>query len=131
VRKKLRFTQIEFAKTLNVSKSSIINYESNKRYPDSNFIICLISHFRVSARWLLIGEGEMFRHEHELGDVIDEDLIELVELSQIIPEIKSSLLTRLTELKEIFKNKVAEYEKVKKKESSGDTNIDTSEAKTG
>ena len=73
----------------------------------------------------------MFIKENSIQDFVSEDLIECFELAETIPEIKQVMLAKLAEAKEIFKDKVEEYEKVKKEQPSGDIDIDVSGEKIG
>jgi transcriptional regulator with XRE-family HTH domain len=50
--------QVEFARSLGVSKGSLILYQKNDRSPDSSFLRTLCELYRVNPTWLLIGEGE-------------------------------------------------------------------------
>jgi transcriptional regulator with XRE-family HTH domain len=50
--------QVEFAKSLGVSKGSLILYQKNDRSPGSSFLRTLCELYRVNPIWLLLGEGE-------------------------------------------------------------------------
>jgi transcriptional regulator with XRE-family HTH domain len=50
--------QIEFARSIGVSKGSLILYQKNDRSPDSSFLRTLCELYRVNPTWLLIGEGD-------------------------------------------------------------------------
>jgi transcriptional regulator with XRE-family HTH domain len=52
--------QVDFARSLGVSKGSLILYHKNNRRPDSSFLKTLCELFRVNPTWLLLGEGEPF-----------------------------------------------------------------------
>jgi transcriptional regulator with XRE-family HTH domain len=52
--------QIDFAKSLGVSKGSLILYHKNDRSPDSSFLRTLCEIYRVNPTWLLMGEGDPF-----------------------------------------------------------------------
>jgi len=50
--------QVEFAKSLGVSKGSLILYQKNDRSPGSSFLRTLCELYQVNPTWLLLGEGE-------------------------------------------------------------------------
>ena len=50
--------QAEFAKSLGVSKGSLILYQRNDRSPGSSFLRTLCELYRVNPTWLLLGEGK-------------------------------------------------------------------------
>lgn len=51
-------SQAEFAQILNMSQSSIANYETGKRVPDASLILDLMSAFGVDPVWLISGESQ-------------------------------------------------------------------------
>jgi len=55
--------QAEFAKSLGISKGSLILYQKNDRSPSSLFLRTLCELNRVNPTWLLLGEGEPFLGE--------------------------------------------------------------------
>lgn len=53
-----------FAPRLKVSKNTLVNYETNLRTPDADFLNALLGLFPIlNPAWLLTGEGEMRRPE--------------------------------------------------------------------
>jgi transcriptional regulator with XRE-family HTH domain len=50
--------QESFAKTLGISKGSLILYQKNKRKPDSSLLKTFCEIYKVNPSWLLLGEGE-------------------------------------------------------------------------
>ncbi len=48
-----RLTQIKLAKELNVSRSCLANYESGKRFPDTDILSIISDYFKVSISYLL------------------------------------------------------------------------------
>lgn len=45
--------QVDLASDLNISRSSIANYESTKRIPDTETLIAIAKYFHVTTDWLL------------------------------------------------------------------------------
>lgn len=60
IQKKSRKILPEFAKSLAVSRDSLINYQQNRTSPDSRFLSTLCELYRVNPTWLLLGGGEPF-----------------------------------------------------------------------
>ena len=61
LRKAKKLSQVELARRLSVTQSSISRYESLNGDPDSSFYTIMAKVFPdVSITWLLTGEGEMF-----------------------------------------------------------------------
>lgn len=113
IRKKNGLTQDEFSVKTGIHKQSLVRYENKKhnRFPDVPFLINLIILFQVNIHWLLTGEGDMSLEEENKKVKLPEDLKEIFELIQAIPEIKQTLLAKLTESKAIFNKEIEEYRK--------------------
>ena len=60
IRKNTGLTQQEFAKELNVALSTVASVENGTREISKSVMKVLIEKYKVSANWLLTGEGEMF-----------------------------------------------------------------------
>lgn len=56
LRKKKRLTQLELAKRLNISKSTLGMYEINKREPNFEMLIQLAEYFEVTLDYLIVGK---------------------------------------------------------------------------
>ena len=61
LRRKLRISQADFARKVEISKTTVCHYESGQRVPDSNLTAKICSEFKVNVEWLLTGKGEMFK----------------------------------------------------------------------
>jgi transcriptional regulator with XRE-family HTH domain len=120
-RKSMQKSQEEFALLLDVSKHTLINYETGKRVPDASFFLKLINSFNLSSDYLLTGEGEMFRQRIPFitGILQDETMIKMLEYVANIPEIRYSILAEFQKAVTIFEKKIKEYEdrKTQKKET--------------
>jgi transcriptional regulator with XRE-family HTH domain len=60
IQKKSRKTLPDIARSLGVSRDSLINYQHNRTNPDSRFLSTFCELYRVNPAWLLLGEGEPF-----------------------------------------------------------------------
>ena len=60
IRKNTGLTQQEFAKELDVALSTVASVENGTREISKSLMKVLIEKYKVSANWLLTGEGEMF-----------------------------------------------------------------------
>ena len=58
IQKKSGKTLPEFAKSLGVSRDSLINYQQNRTSPDSRLLSTLCELYQVNPTWLLLGEGK-------------------------------------------------------------------------
>lgn len=56
-------SQAEFGKRIGISQTSIGNYESGIRFPDSKTIVAICKTFGVSSEWLLMGAGPMYKKD--------------------------------------------------------------------
>ena len=77
LRKELKLSQDEFAKKLNIGRSSIANYESGARAPISSVIALICKTWNVNESWLRNGEGKMFvevSRNDELQKLIENSL---------------------------------------------------------
>lgn len=63
IRKQTGLTQADFARKLNVATSTIASVESGSRDMPKSLMRELVKQFDIDAKWLLTGEGEMFRNE--------------------------------------------------------------------
>jgi transcriptional regulator with XRE-family HTH domain len=78
IRIKFKITQQKFAELLGISRGYLNNIEAGKP-PSFNFIMKLIKSTNCNSEWLLIGKGEMYRHELEKTDKTMEELLSCLE----------------------------------------------------
>jgi transcriptional regulator with XRE-family HTH domain len=72
--------QPQFAKSLGISKETLIHYQKDRRHPDSVFLSNLCKTYKVNPAWLLLGEGEpmtvdIYKVEAAGGQVAARDLV--------------------------------------------------------
>lgn len=60
IRLELKISAQKFADSLNVSRGSIVQYETGKRKPSYEFIEALHNVYNVNLNWFVSGQGEMF-----------------------------------------------------------------------
>ncbi|UQZ90541.1 hypothetical protein C4J81_15525 [Deltaproteobacteria bacterium Smac51] len=53
----------EMAEKLNVDQSTIVNYENNRRLPNSDFLANLCKSYNISADWLILGKEKEVMQE--------------------------------------------------------------------
>lgn len=75
VRKALKFTQVDFAKQLGITQTAYSMIENGYRPISQRYVRLLCATFRVSEKWLVDGEGEMFGaspYEKEFGRIFEK-----------------------------------------------------------
>lgn len=60
IRLELKISAQKLADSLNVSRGSIVQYETGKRKPSYEFMESLHNVYNVNLNWLITGKGEMF-----------------------------------------------------------------------
>lgn len=60
VREANRLSQLDFAKALDISKSSVEKYERGDRVPASALLHMISDRFSVNEQWLRTGDGSMY-----------------------------------------------------------------------
>lgn len=70
LRKRLNFTQQEFADRLSIKRGAVANYEVGRNTPSDSVIALICREFNVSERWLREGEGEMFLPQDDADELM-------------------------------------------------------------
>jgi len=65
IRLELKISAQKFADSLNVSRGSIVQYETGKRKPSYEFIEALHNLYNVNLNWFVSGQGEMFNKQQK------------------------------------------------------------------
>jgi transcriptional regulator with XRE-family HTH domain len=65
-----RLTQQAFAKSIGISKSSLIRYEKEDRLPDAEIIACICEGYKADLTWLITGKGDLFLPEPQEEECI-------------------------------------------------------------
>ena len=73
IRELLQVNQTEFSKALGFKQSHISAVESEKKEVSVKIIYALVNKFKVSANWLLSGEGDMFLTHHDRVEYSDQE----------------------------------------------------------
>ena len=76
LRKDQDMTQTEFASKLSLSQNFIAQVESGKKNPSDRTILDISREFGVNEKWLLTGEGEMYKLIEDETAAIVSDLLE-------------------------------------------------------
>ena len=61
--KQLNLNYKDFSKQTNISYTTLLQYLSNKREPNSENLQKIVCHLNINLNWLLTGEGEMFKSD--------------------------------------------------------------------
>ncbi len=73
IRKKLDFTQKEFAETMTITMVTLSDVETGKKRPSSEMLFSLSKLYDVNLDFLLFGYGCMFREGADVKGVMIED----------------------------------------------------------
>ncbi len=53
-------TKVEFARALGINRNTLLNYETNKGFPDFERLQKIHKTFNININWLLSGEGKPY-----------------------------------------------------------------------
>jgi transcriptional regulator with XRE-family HTH domain len=110
IQKKSGKTLPQFAKSLGISRHSLINYQKNRTSPDSRFLSTLCEVYGVNPTWLLLGQGEPSPLEMDMlvpqmamlpvSDPVEQLLAQEEERAglRLTPEQRTAILKILREL---------------------------------
>ena len=90
VRMHFRLSLSKFASKIDITKNSVVNYESNSRCPNGETLGKIIRIFGIDANWLLTGKGTMFSPFKENGEMDYELLTRM-----IYPEVSAWEIPRI------------------------------------
>ena len=85
IRLKLKLTQDDFAKKINVTRSAISNYEKGTRNIMNRVIADICREFNVNEEWIRHGTGEMFIqniNNTQGGIYMDNELLNILKSIQ-------------------------------------------------
>ncbi|WP_084331275.1 helix-turn-helix domain-containing protein [Ruminiclostridium cellobioparum] len=96
LREKYELTQIEFAKILNISNTTLSQYESGNRIPNDEIKLKIADYFKVSLDYLLgreINNFDPLRVEEETEKVAfsNKENVILDDIESLSPESKKEL----------------------------------------
>lgn len=83
IRLKLKLTQDDFAKKINVTRSAISNYEKGTRNIMNRVISDICREFNVNQEWIRHGTGEMFIqniNNTQGGIYMDNELLNIIKI---------------------------------------------------
>jgi transcriptional regulator with XRE-family HTH domain len=84
LREKLKYTQTEFGKKIDVSQNYLSNIEKGYRPVTPKILKLICKEYNANEEWLSAGEGEMFKTSGELSEIYGEKLKELDETDKKI-----------------------------------------------
>lgn len=84
VRLELKLTQVEFGRRIAVAQSYLASIENGQREITPKIFKLVCSEYGVNEKWLESGEGEMFKSEGTLIELIGAKLNDLDELDRKI-----------------------------------------------
>jgi len=67
--------QEELAEKLGMTSQTILNYEANRRCPDTDFLFQLMEMCRVNVNWLIGGQEPVFLFQYDVQK--NKDLLEI------------------------------------------------------
>ena len=66
-----RLTQVEFAKQIGVTVTSVVNWEAGNYFPGFEVLVTIANRYRINLNWLLLGIEKMHREpefEYQIPD---------------------------------------------------------------
>ena len=78
--------QTDFAKSLGISKGSLILYQKNRRNPDSSLLKSFCEIYKVDPAWLLLGECEPVTVDIEKVRLLEGSVAERDPVAQLLNE---------------------------------------------
>lgn len=136
-RKSIDKAQHHLAEELGVFQSTITNFELGKTFPNIGYLYRFYEKYGLNIHWLFTGQGYKFIHDiperPDLSYIMESapifggtrynDYMDLLKHMQL-PEIEKIIFAKLTELKEIYKKKIAKFDfeefELEKKEKPGE-----------
>ena len=105
--KTLKISQREFSKNVGVNETTISSIYDDKNLPNLKVIIAIMTHYpTLDARWLLLGEGSMFKKSNYLEHIdtpktLADNKVKVENIENL--GIIENLERRVSELEDIFK----------------------------
>ncbi|WP_059369287.1 helix-turn-helix domain-containing protein [Treponema endosymbiont of Eucomonympha sp.] len=100
-------TQTDFAKSMGIPRTSLINYEKGVSSPSADFLLLLREKYKISIDWFITGNGEMFITETKKHPLVLE--VEKVVYDRIKEMVEKKLLfleERTTKIESLLKMSV-------------------------
>ena len=78
----VNYTQEKFAERIGAKKTTISGYESGRREPSEQTILCIVREFDINEHWLRTGEGPIFEtltpkqnRANNIGALLSDDAL--------------------------------------------------------
>jgi len=70
-------TKIEFARVLGINRNTLLNYETNKAFPDFERLQKIHEKFKLNINWLISSEGKPYLKRLKYPPDIENRIIKL------------------------------------------------------
>jgi len=87
----------EFARSLGVSRDSLINYQQNRTAPDSRFLSAICEKYGVNPTWLLLGQGDAYIKEEKAAEEPPAKVVYFDDAVEILMEAEKEAGVTLNE----------------------------------
>lgn len=104
LREKSGLSQIELAKHLNVSNTTLSQYESGVRTPSDDIKIKIATHFQVSLDYLLGNTSQKEKPTPGNGDELTVEQQELLDLLKDLPDADFAKVQEYVQLLKLKRN---------------------------
>lgn len=77
----------ELSSELENHRNTLLNYESDRKKPNADFLVSLCNKFKANADWLLLGEGPKYWKDKKKKEAQQIDMEALVDAIDTIEQI--------------------------------------------
>lgn len=110
----LDLTQLELGRLLNLTQTTVAGIEKGKSFPTLQVIHYLMRHQRLSARWLLLGEGDPIEASTDRAQQFQSEIADLYFYLKEIPLAREFLLEQFATFKLKHRKDFIQYWNIKK-----------------
>lgn len=115
-RQSIDLTQLELAKILGLTQTTITGIEKGKSFPSLTALSYLAEHYALSISWLITGQGDMTgENSHSLDQLIaqseyNDEIIDLVRHVVEVPVVRDFILEQFVVFKLRNKSKIKKFQ---------------------
>lgn len=106
IRKELKLTQLEFAKKINRTQTTVSEYEKGSATITDRTVADICREFNVNEEWLRTGNGVMFKQQLNINSMLSADVARLIMSSD---DFTKRLVHTYLSLPDEAKQAVAEF----------------------